>query len=82
MVTAETPNCAGQVGDPGAAVLLDDPGDVLLALPGEDVVREAVAGIGHASPLAPRGLAHGSGLGCFDWFPRHSSRDRNAMSRR
>ena len=68
-----------QVGDPGATVLLDDPGDVLLALAGEDVAREALAGIGHASPLgrATRGATRG-----FDWFPAHSRRDRNAMSRR
>ena len=35
----------GEVGDPGATVLLDDPGDVLLALPGEDVARRGVGGI-------------------------------------
>ena len=39
IVTVETPNWRGEVGDAGAAVLLDEAGDVLLALPGEDVAR-------------------------------------------
>ena len=40
-MTAETPNRRGEVRDPGAAVLLDDAGDVLLALLGEDVAGAA-----------------------------------------
>ena len=40
-----------QVADPGATVLLDDAGDVLLALPGEHVAGRGAGWIGHASPL-------------------------------
>ena len=53
-----------QVADPGATVLLDDAGDVLLALPGEDVARGGAGWNGHASPLVPdRGSRAGVSIG-------------------
>ena len=48
-----------QVADPGATVLLDDAGDVLLALPGEHVARRGAGWIGHASPLVRIGARAG-----------------------
>ena len=44
-----------QVAHPGAALLLDDAGDVLLALPGKHVARRGAGWIGHASPLVHLG---------------------------
>ena len=82
IVTAETPNWRARSVDPGAAVLLDDPGDVLLALASEDVARRSALA-GTVTPLlcgATRG--DDSEPSGFDWFPRHSRPYRNAMSRR
>ena len=46
---------SGQIADPGASVLLDDAGDVLLPFAGEDVARGGAGGTGHASPRSPGG---------------------------
>ena len=53
-----------QVGDAGAAVLLDDPGDVLLPLAGEDVARRGAGWNGHALLMRPcGGRADGVSIG-------------------
>ena len=81
IVTAETPNSGRQVGHPGAAVLLDDPGDVLLSLAGEDVARGGAGWGGHASPLVRIGATtRGEGFRLIS--DGTVDRDRNAMSRR
>ena len=51
MVTVETPNCVGEVAHAGAAVLLDEADDVLLAFAGEDIARDRGAPSGRSLPL-------------------------------
>ena len=69
IVTAETWNCWRKVRDPSAPVLLDDPGDVLLPLTGEDVLR---GGAGRSVTASPFPGTPGSGVrsGGFVWIAR------------
>ena len=53
-----------QVADPGPAVLLDDAGDVLLPLAGEDVAAGGAGGIGHALLSVRRRRTDGVSIGC------------------
>ena len=60
----------GEVPDAGAALLLDEAGDVVLALAGEDVAgRGAGRGRSQTSPLGPGVRGHRG----FGWFLTHSS---------
>ena len=67
-----------QLGDPGAAMLLDDPGDVLLSFAGEDVARRVGAGTrGHGRLPAAAGFGEGS----EGFRLRHTNGTVIAMSR-
>ena len=73
---------AGEVGHPGAAVLLDDPGDPFLSLTGEDVGRGDVGWGGHASPRGGHAAAKRGDPQVSFAFRRTVGRTRTQLSRR
>ena len=60
----------GKVRDPSAAVLLDDPGDVLLPFTCEDVLRGGAGTVGHGLSFPRVRQRSGGAKGGFVWMAR------------